>query len=101
MIYFWILIRILSLKSIVFDMGGGTFVELMGGWNCTLSDLWVLNAIWLFLIVVAGLACCYLIVYDRESETLYKKYLLKYKILWDMVINIMVVYYHFRVYMET
>lgn len=36
-VFFWIAVKISSLKSLSFDMGGGTFLKLMGGWNCTLN----------------------------------------------------------------
>jgi hypothetical protein len=65
--YFWILARIISLKSLTFDLGGGTVLSLISGWNCTLSDLWVLNGLWLLLLIGALLACWFLILYDRES----------------------------------
>lgn len=37
LVYFWILIKITALKSLSFDMGGGTFLTLLDGWNCTLA----------------------------------------------------------------
>ena len=37
LVFFWIAVKISSLKSLQFDLGGGTFASLMSGWNCTLS----------------------------------------------------------------
>lgn len=66
LVYFWIVIRAVSLKSLTFDLGNGeTVISLMGGWNCTLADFWFLNALWLILILLAALACWFLILNDR------------------------------------
>jgi hypothetical protein len=33
----WIILRIKYLKSANFIFNGGTFVEILNGWNCTLD----------------------------------------------------------------
>ena len=98
LIYFWIGIRVSSLKSLDFDMGGGTFVDLIDGWNCLLADWWVVYLLWF---VFAGLglwACIFLIRYDEEKTTLYKIYLLKYKLVWDVAVTLFTVFYHYSAY---
>ena len=65
-VYFWVVIRALSLKSTHFDMDNGhTFLSLMEGWNCLLPDFWVINLLWLLLTLLALLACLFLLKYDR------------------------------------
>ena len=98
LIYFWLGIRISSLKSVHFDMGGGTFVSLIAGWNCLLSDWWVIYGIWLVMILLALFSSLFLICNDDESTTLYKMYLVKYKIIWDILLTLFAVSYHFYAY---
>ena len=82
-------------------MGGGmTFVDLIDGWNCLLPDWWIIYSIWLVLLLLALFAALFLIRYDQEHESLYKVYLLKHKILYDLAINIIIVWYHYQAYQE-
>jgi hypothetical protein len=76
-------------------MGGGTFLTFLDGWNCTLTEFWAINTIWLILSFASGFSCLYLIQYDRESDTLYKRYLLKYKVIWDIGITIFIVVFNY------
>jgi hypothetical protein len=67
LLYFWVLIRIQSLKSLTFDLGVGTVLSSLAGWNCLIFDWTIIYAIWCLLIILAALACWYLILNDRES----------------------------------
>ena len=93
-IYFWILVRITSLKSVSFDIGGrGTFVEVMGGWNCLLRDWEIIYGLWLLLLLLGLLAGLYLVIHDKDSVNLYKRHLLKHKIGIDIGVNLAIVIY--------
>ena len=101
LICFWVLVRVTSLKSLWVDLGNGrTVLSSLSGWNCLLLDWTVIYSLWLILLLLAALACYYLIVHDLQTEVLYKTYLLKYKIAWDLGINGFVVAYHYWAYLQ-
>jgi len=76
-------------------MGGGTFVNLIDGWNCTLNELWAIYLIWLLITLLSLLACLFLMAYDTKSDNLYKSYLLKYKLSWDLGVLLFIVGYNY------
>lgn len=94
-VVFWLGIRILTSKSIHYDMGEGlTFRETMHGWNCTAAELWVVPSLWLLVLVGACFACRFLIEHETDHNNLYKEYLLDFKIYYDLAITCLVVYYN-------
>lgn len=95
LVYFWITVKLTSLKSLAYDIGGGNFVTVISGWNCTLNQFWVIYFIWLIKTLLSIFACLFLITYDNLSDNLYKKYLLKYKLSVDLAILAFVVGYNY------
>jgi hypothetical protein len=94
-VYFWITVKITSLKSLSYDMGGGNFATVLNGWNCTLNEFWAIYLIWLILTLLSICGCFYLIHYDDLSDNLYKKYLLKYKLSFDLLILLFIFGYNY------
>lgn len=72
LVYFWIGIRALSLKSYEYDLGGGNFVGLIDGWNCLLGDWTLIYGLWLLWSILALYSCIFLVKYDRENLRMYK-----------------------------
>jgi hypothetical protein len=76
-------------------MGGGNFATVINGWNCTLNEFWTIYFIWLMLTILSICACFYLINNDDLSDNLYKKYLLKYKLSFDLIILLFIFGYNY------
>lgn len=81
----WVWIRVKALKSLNFILNGGTFLTLLKGWNCTLSEFWWINGVWMGFCFLSGFACNFLIKNEHDRNNLYKSYLYKYKILIDQI----------------
>lgn len=79
-------------------MGGGNFATIINGWNCTLNEFWAIYLIWLTITLLSIWACFYLIHFDDLSDNLYKKYLLKYKLSFDLLILLFIFGYNYWVH---
>ncbi len=100
LVFFWIAVKITSLKSLSFDLGGGTFPYLMDGWNCTLTEFWAIYCLWLILSLLSVMSCLFLLTNDK-SDNLYKLYLIKYKLSWDLITLAFITGYNFWAYQRS